>query len=324
MGSSVLNTLFSAPVLLSIGGAAAILFVVLLLLLLRPAAPIIVRHIWPITALATSVLAVGFVLERLSQNEHAVERRAIEQRDIELTAQTLAPGSVLGCLNSAAGDTVEGACEAAVFADPQTVAAAVAYVASRLALLGDGLDYARRVDPGFAERLSGVQRSIEFDRFGIAAHVLASRDGCTAERCAAFALLSDSSALKANLRVHAYDAYVARHAAAWGKAPPATEKQAPVASAAPTPASPLAEGVPPHPATVASPVPSKYSFPSAASIPPVSIMNAEPPLPAAPATNAAAPTEATPAAPKPQHRRQSQAPAAPTIQAPQSLLPSTR
>ena len=72
--------------------------------------------------------------------------------------------------------------------------------------------------PDFAERLAGLRRSIELDRFGIAAHVLSSRDGCTAERCPAFALLRDTSALKANLRVRAYNEYVARHATAWNSA----------------------------------------------------------------------------------------------------------
>ena len=61
--------------------------------------------------------------------------------------------------------------------------------AARLTLLADGLAFARHGDPDFAATLAGLRRAIELDRFGIAAHVLAVRDGCTAERCAAFALL---------------------------------------------------------------------------------------------------------------------------------------
>jgi hypothetical protein len=321
MDGSAMNTLLSAPVLLPVGGALAALFAVLVFFVLRRAPPGTVRLVWPIAAFALAMFAVIFGLERLAQNERAAERRALDQRSLALTTQVLAPGSMLGCLDSAAGEAVEGACEAAVFSDPQSVAAAVAYVSARLALLADGLDYARTADADFAERLAGLRRSIELDRFGLAAHVLSSRDGCTAERCPAFAWLRDTSALKANLRVRAYNEYVARHAAAWNNPAPPVEKQPPVASAAPqAPPSPAVAGLPGQPASPANPVPSKYDFPSAASIPPVSIMNAEPPLPAAAAAaNAAAPpAEANSGVPMPPPR-----PPAPT-QAPQALQPPAR
>jgi hypothetical protein len=251
------------------------------------------------------------VLDRLAVNERAAERRALEQREIALTTQTLAPDSALGCLDSAAGEKVETACENAIFADPQSVAGAVAYMSARLALLADGINFARAANAGFAERLAGLRRAIELDRFGIAAHVLSSRDGCTAEKCSTFALLRDPSALKANLRVSAYNAYVARHVAAWNNEGPAAEKQPPVASAAPTGEPAMANSASAAP-TVGMPVPSRYDFPSAASIPPVSIMNAEPPLPPGASTaNAAAPpavaTAAAPKVPVPPKRPQIQA-----------------
>ena len=96
----------------------------------------------------------------MGESERAAERRALEQRALALAVQSAAPGSMLGCLDSAAGDAVENACESAVFADPQNVAAAVAYVSAKLALLADGIAYARKTDASFAERLSGVQRSV--------------------------------------------------------------------------------------------------------------------------------------------------------------------
>ena len=130
----------------------------------------------------------------------------------ELTAQALAPGSTLACLDGAAGEAVENACEKTVFAGPQTTAAAVAYMAARLTLLADGLAFARQRDPDFAVSLAGLRRAIELDRFGIAAHVLAVRDGCTAERCAAFALLNDANVIKANLKAQVFDQYVSRYA----------------------------------------------------------------------------------------------------------------
>ena len=92
------------------------------------------------------------ILDRMAQDERAAERRALAQRDAELTAQALAPGSALACLDAAAGEAVENACEKTVFAGPQATAAAVAYMAARLTLLADGLAFARRSDPDFAER----------------------------------------------------------------------------------------------------------------------------------------------------------------------------
>ncbi|HTQ82067.1 MAG TPA: hypothetical protein VMI47_02260, partial [Pseudolabrys sp.] len=84
-----MNSLLSASVLLPMAGAAATLVVVLVVLALRPVGPATARQLWPIAVLATSALAVGFILDRMTQNEHAVERRAIEQRSAELTAQAL-------------------------------------------------------------------------------------------------------------------------------------------------------------------------------------------------------------------------------------------
>ena len=111
-----------------------------------------------------------------------------------------------------------------------------------------------KATPGFIATPSPAQqRALELDRFGLAAHVLASRDGCTADDCAAFALLRDTAALKANLQVHAFDAYVARYAAAWTKSDAKTEpknepKNEPMAEKKPgAPAAPVASApVPSH------------------------------------------------------------------------------
>ena len=161
----------------------------------------------------------------------------------------------------------------------KATAAAVAYVAARLTLLADGLAFARRSDPDFTNTLAGLRRAIELDRFGIAAHVLAVRDGCTAERCAAFALLDDASVLKANLKEQPFDQYVARYAVDWDKSDAETQDRW-----RPGPLSSLLQPIAP----AKTPVSGKYDFPSAASIPPVSIMNAEPPLPKAAAEARAA------------------------------------
>jgi hypothetical protein len=88
---------------------------------------------------------------------------------------------------------------------------------------------------------------------------------------------------------------------AWnsGAPAPAAEKLPPPVTSAPQSSGPTVAGVPPAPAapTVGMPLSSRYDFPSAASIPPVSIMNAEPPLPpGASNANAAAPPADAPAA----------------------------
>jgi hypothetical protein len=308
--ASSLNAALSTPLVLpaSIAGVLAALLVVLALLAWRRAGDEAIRLLLPVVAVAMVALAVIAVLDRMAQDETAAERRALIARDSELTARALAPGSMLGCLDASAGEAVEAPCEKAVFADPRSAAGAAAYVGARLTLLADATAFARRADPAFADRFAGVRRSIELDRFGIAAHVLARRDGCTPEHCPAFALIGDASALKANMHVDVFSEYVTRYAAAWDKLPAA---ERPVASAAPTdvpPALPPSADAAERPPGVAVPVPSKYDFPSAASIPPVSIMNAEPPRPPDNAAAAASPTGAPVASPPvPPKRPQPQA-----------------
>ena len=188
-------------------------------------------------------------------------------------------------------------------------------MAARLTLLADGLKYSRREDPDFAARFAGLRRAIELDRFGIAAQVLAARDGCTAERCEAFALLEDANVIKSNLKAQIFDQYVSRHAGGWkrrteaGKEP----KQEPMASAPPAGVAPVARAAEP----AKTPLAKGYDFPSAASIPPVSIMNAEPPLPkeATDARAAQTPGEGqpVPVPPKRSPQREQAAPPAATL-----------
>jgi hypothetical protein len=97
-------------------------------------------------------------------------------------------------------------------------------------------------------------------------------------------MFTDTAALKANLKARAFEAYVARYAPQWGKPPQAD--QPPVAAAPKEPAAAIAAATaPPQPGHdtegTAHPVDRKWTFPSADSIPPVSIMNAEPKLPKA-------------------------------------------
>lgn len=265
-----LNGLLSSSLVLPapVAGALAALFLVLMLMVVRSAARGGgFRLLLPLCVLVICVLAAIGIIDRLAVNERTAEHRALIQRAAQLSLSAVASGSPLACLDGVAGEQVENACENAVFADAQSTARAVVYINAQLSLLAD---VAQHSDHDLVAAFSTARRAIELDRYGIAAHVLAMRDGCTAERCAAFALFEDTAALKANLKVHAFDTYVSRYASAWNKSEPAAEK---VPQAAAPSTTPVAEPSAPHP------VDSRYDFPSAASIPPVSIMNAEPPPP---------------------------------------------
>jgi hypothetical protein len=290
-------------------------------------------RIWQLIVPALAIAAVLFgvfaVIDRLERDQHAAAQRALQARAETLNASALQQGGALACLDTLAGESTEAACEAKVFASPQSTAAAVVYTGAQLTLLAD----AQKFDPAFAATFAARRRAIELDRFGIAAHVLSERDGCTAERCAAFAFVTDSGVLKANMKAQAFDQYVARHAMAWNapaalpepaisQAQPALVPTPPKAASA---ASPLGE--PGH-----QPIPDKYKLPSADSIPAVSIMNKEPSLPAGAgeAQAAAPPTEARPEAtappesgapvPVPPRRPQER----PQVQSPQAAPPPAR
>jgi hypothetical protein len=300
--STFVEGLFSTPLVLPApvaGALAALFFVMVVLAIRRVTQGYASRIVVPVLAVAIAGVAVFAILERLARSERASEERALLERNSQLSLAAAAPGSVLSCLDGLAGEEIENACEKSVFADPQSVARAVGYISARLSLLADA---AGRGNPDVLAALAPTRRAIELDRFGIAAHVLAIRDGCTAEKCAAFAILNDAATLKANFKVHAFDAYVARHAAAWGKGE-AVPENVPQAFIPGTP--PVASA--PEPLSPSHPLDSRYDFPSSASIPPVSIMNAEPKEPASPQGAHAASEKTGTTPPVPPKRPQTQA-----------------
>ena len=258
------------------------------------------------TAVVVVLAVLGWTwIDQSAQREHAAMRRALETRESELTARAIAPGSALACLNPIGNETVETACEQALFASPQTISSVVAYVDARLSLLADGLEYANR-DRSYGGGLEGTRRALEADRFGFVAHVLDSR-GCTPEDCPVFKLLRYTSSVKTNLKEHAFEARVRQFAASWP-----VNNVASSIGAAPVPS---AITLPPSAAT--APSVSRFSFPTSASIPPVSIMSAEPTGSTSPDSASTEPTP--PAAKKPPVRRpsankpaQSQLPPPPT------------
>jgi hypothetical protein len=247
-------------------------------------------------AVLGATLAWAF-LDGASLRDQGAERRVLEMRAAQLDAQALAPGSPLACLDGVAGDTVEAACEKALFASPATVASATSYIAARVALLADIIVYDRHGGRNFDDLLLPLRRALEADRFGFVAHMLAVRDACTSDHCAALGLLFDPARVRTNLSAQTLDRYLDHYAGAWTQ-----QTDIPVADATATSST---GGAPAAPGQAGLPGQRKVlidaDFPSAASIPPVSIMNPEPK--GSPASVAAA-TNARGVAPSRQNRKQ--------------------
>src|ERR1051326_762379 len=165
-----------------------------------------------------AVAAVWGLLAQLSEHDRADERRALDRRIAEMGARALAPGPPLGCLQPPRGATLEAACEKAVFADPQSVAGTMAYVAGSLSLLSDSLAWG--LDPDYDSGLAALRRRLEIDRFGLVAQVLAGQ-GCSAAKCETLVLFADASRVSANLKARTFENLVARHSAGWPQSPAA-------------------------------------------------------------------------------------------------------
>jgi len=212
----------------------------------------------------TAALSGSLIWAFAAARDRDAERSALKLRAGELTAQALVPGSSLACLDALAGDTVQAACERAVFATPVTVTSAVAYVSAQYALLSDMTAFSKRGGTDIGDDLVPLRRQLEADPFGFLAHVLVSRDGCSSEHCQAFAVLHDPSHVRTNIIAQTLQHYVDHYREVWARA-----GDAPVAGVADI-----------SPAGTADPSKHKISvnidFPSAASIPPISIMNPEP------------------------------------------------
>jgi hypothetical protein len=294
------------PHFLVAAGSAALLLVFCAVAMLR-VRPTLRVEVLVVGALLGATMAWG-LLDRGSVDGLRAERQALEARAGDLAARTLAPGSPLGCLDGLAGENVEAACEKALFVSPASVAAATSYVAARLSLLTEITAYIGRGGVDIDHLLLPLRRALEADRFGFLAHVLVARDGCTSENCSVLALLHDTGRVRAHLREGTLNQLLEQYSTAWSQPP-----DAPVADAAQARATAAvqANAQPPH-------KPVNIDFPTAASIPPVSIMIPEPKGPVLPgaAAAAAANPNPQPAAPSARHSRKHAAtpapPAAPT------------
>jgi hypothetical protein len=215
-------------------------------------------------AAGLSASLIWSVLDNAAMRDRDAQRSALKLRAGELAAQALAPGSPLACLDAIAGETVQAACERAVFATPASVASAVAYVAAQYALLSDMTAFSKTGGTDIADDLVPLRRALEADPFGLLAHVLVRRNGCTSERCQGFALLHDPSHVRTNIIAQTLQHYVDHYREIWART--ADAPAVGVADISPTGTADLSKRK----------VPVAIDFPSADSIPPISIMNPEP------------------------------------------------
>lgn len=228
-----------------------------------------------ITLLALTV-AVATSIRGFGGGERAVA-------DVRQAPQGTISLPVLACLDGLAGESVETACEKALFASAESAAAAVSYTATQISRLAAHGDVAA-ANGAMTPELATLRRVIERDRYGLAAQVLLTREQCNPAACDLYRSLTDRKQVAANMTERAYDGFVGRHSAGWG-----ASLQTAVA--------------PGLPASAPTGRPTNADFPTAASIPPVNIMGNEPPVgaPAAPPqpARAAAPplqTQQVPAA----------------------------
>src|SRR3954467_14985005 len=252
-GLDLASGTFTVP-LWVVGVVAALLVALIVIAVVRSGLNDLGSLVFRAAVILIAVVFGWTYITRTAERDRAEERRALDQRSAELVSRATAPGSAIACLEATNTETVEGACERLVFAGPESVAAATAYISARLTLLADAHEYTSRRDQGYESAIAGLRRTIAADRYGLASQVLATRDGCTADACDAFGLVYDDKKLRANLKDRLFDITVARYAVNW------PTRTRPIASTGSSGGS------------VTPPGPS-VTFPSAASIPPASIMN---------------------------------------------------
>lgn len=282
--------------------AAAFSAVVVLIVLIRADKTMANGALAVITLLSigiASTFAVRAFSTSLRPVEVATEGRAVVQQVASVPA--------LACLDGMAGESVEAACEKAVFGSADTAAAAVSYTAAQISRLAA----ATGGRPLNAEHQT-LRNTLERDRFGLVAQVLTVRDKCTAADCNMFRLVSDASSIRNNMTDRLYDTLILRHATSWNAVQ--ADSQPPVAG--------LFGNTP-------TGKPSTVDFPTSASTPPVNIMTSEPsppaPVPPRPPT-AAANAQASPpkANTAPKRQNQAQPKSGPTQLTPQPSAPATQ
>jgi hypothetical protein len=267
-----------------------------------------------------TLLAIGIAVTAMMRDSSSAGANH-QASALPTPGQLAASLPALSCLDGLAGESVEVACEKALFASADSTAAAVSYSAAQITKLQRYGTFAAS-NTAMTPELQALRRAVERDRFGMIAHVLTVRDGCTLSNCAFFRSLANTAPIANNMSAKTYEGIIARYAPLWGVAHTA-ETGSPIAGIAATAAAAAVPGVP----NVPTGKPVSGDFPSAASIPPINIMTPEPAAASAPApataekpdTTATTQRRAPPPAARKQtekHSAQKSRPSAPVVLAP--------
>ena len=242
-------------------GVAVLFCLVVLVVMLRAQRNVATAALAVITLVSLSI-AVTLAMRGIGKNTGGGDEASVRSAITQLSGAAVVSLPALACVDDLAGDVVLAACERVLFGSADSVAAAVSYAASRLdQLTAHGA--VTTADKTPRDQIT-LRRSIERDRYGLMSYVLLARDQCEPAACAAFASLSDRSKIVANMDERVYAGLIARYAPGWN-----------------TPAAAMTGALSGLPPSVPTGKPTTADFPSANSIPPITIMTPEPPLAAA-------------------------------------------
>src|ERR1044072_616849 len=136
-------------------GVAAALFVALIVIaVLRSGVTEFGSMIFRVAVIVIAVVFGWTYVTRTGDRDRADERRALDSRAADLVGRAVARGSAIACLEATNTETVEGSGERAVFATPETVAAASAYIGARISLLSDAHEFTSRRDKRYESTIS--------------------------------------------------------------------------------------------------------------------------------------------------------------------------
>ena len=165
-GLDLSNGTFTLP-LWAVGVAVALFVALIVIAVVRAGLTEFGSMVFRVAVILIAVVFGWTYVTRTGDRDRMDERRALDNRAAELVGRAIAPGSAIACLEATNTETVEGSCERAVFASPETVAAATAYMAARLSLLADAHEFTSRRDQSYESQIAGLRRTVAADRYGL-------------------------------------------------------------------------------------------------------------------------------------------------------------
>src|SRR5262245_24757105 len=120
-GLDLPNGTFTVP-LWAVGVAAVLFLALLVVAVIRAGLAEFGSMVFRVAIIVMAAVFGWTYISRTAEHDRAEERRGLDQRSAELVGRAIAPGSAIACLEATNTDTVEGSCERAVFASPESVA----------------------------------------------------------------------------------------------------------------------------------------------------------------------------------------------------------